>query len=87
VVQAEVCFPLLPDAEQRLLRVSVHPMSNPRSNRAIAHLLEQLNAAEFTDPGINLRIIDSIAGQATTADSAPDQNPVDQEFRGYSGRK
>jgi hypothetical protein len=32
----------LPDREQGLLRVDVHPMSNPRSNRAIEHLLEQL---------------------------------------------
>jgi hypothetical protein len=33
---------LLPDVEQQVLRVHVHPMSNPRSNRAIAHLLEHL---------------------------------------------
>ena len=31
---------LLPDLEKRVLRVGVHPMSNPRSNRAIAHLLD-----------------------------------------------
>jgi hypothetical protein len=70
---------LLPDGEQRLLRVSVHPMSNPRSNRAIAHLLDHLNAAEFTYPGTNLRLVYSIAGQAAPANSAPDQNPADQE--------
>src|SRR5262249_23942805 len=70
---------LLPDLGQRLLRVDVHPMSNPRSNRAIAHLLDQLNAAEFTYPGTNLRLVYSIAGQATTADLAPDQIPADQE--------
>ena len=55
---------LLPDLEQRVLRVHVHPMSNPRANRAIAHLLEHLNAAEFTYPGTNLRLVYSIAGQA-----------------------
>ena len=71
---------LLPDVEQGLLRVQVHPMSNPRSNRAIAHLLEHLNAAEFTYPGTNLRLIYSIAGEAETSNSAPDQNPADQEF-------
>jgi hypothetical protein len=54
-------------------------MSNPRSNRAIAHLLEHLNAAEFTDPGTNLRLIDSIAGEAETPELAPHQNPADQE--------
>jgi hypothetical protein len=70
---------LLPDLEQRLLRVSVHPMSNPRSNRAIAHLLEQLNATEFIYPGTNLQLVYSIAGQTATGDSAPDQNPLDQE--------
>ena len=62
---------LLPDLEQRVLRVQVHPMSNPRSNRAIAHLLEHLNAAEFTYPGTNLRLIYSIAGDAETSELGP----------------
>ena len=66
---------LLPDLEQGVLRVQVHPMSNPRSNRAIAHLLEHLNAAEFTYPGTNLRLVYSIAGQAETPNLAPHQNP------------
>ena len=70
---------LLPDLEQRVLRVQVHPMSNPRSNRAIAHLLDHLNAAEFTYPGTNLRLIYSIAGQAETANLVPHQIPADQE--------
>ena len=71
---------LLPDVEHGLLRVQVHPMSNPRSNRAIAHLLEHLNAAEFTYPGTSLKLIYSIAGLPETSNSAPDQNPADQEF-------
>jgi hypothetical protein len=70
---------LLPDPEQRLLRVDVHPMSNPRSNRAIAHLLDQLNAAEFTYPGTDLRLVYAIASQAATANLAPNQIPADQE--------
>jgi hypothetical protein len=70
---------LLPDLEQGILRVQIHPMSNPRSNRAIAHLLDQLNAAEFTYPGTNLRLVYSIAGQAETPKLAPHQNPADQE--------
>src|SRR5439155_12114618 len=37
---------LFPDAGR--LEVRVHPRSNPRLNRAIAHLLEQLNAAAMT---------------------------------------
>ena len=71
---------LLPDLEQGILRVHVHPMSNPRANRTIAHLLKHLNAAEFTYPGTNLRLVYSIAGEAETHDLAPDQNPADQEF-------
>jgi hypothetical protein len=70
---------LLPDVECGLLRVQVHPMSNPRSNRAIAHLLEHLNATEFTYPGTNLRLVYSIAGNTDTPNSDPYQNPTDQE--------
>jgi hypothetical protein len=71
---------LLPDVEQQVLRVHVHPMSNPRSNRAIAHLLEQLNAAEFTYPGTSLQLVYSIAGEAENPNLAPHQNPADQEI-------
>jgi Transposase protein len=71
---------LLPDLEGRMLRVQVHPMSNPRANRAIAHLLEHLNAAEFTYPGTSLQLVYSIAGEAEITNSAPQQNPVDQEI-------
>jgi Transposase protein len=70
---------LIPDLAKGVLKVLVHPMSNPRSNRAIAHLLDHLNAAQFTYPGTNLRLVYSIAGQAGDAESAPDQNPADQE--------
>jgi hypothetical protein len=55
-------------------------MSNPLSNRAIAHLLEHLNAAEFTYPGTSLKLIYSITGLPETSNSAPNQNPADQEF-------
>ncbi len=70
---------LLPDLEQGILRVQIHPMSNPRSNRAITHLLGHLNAAEFTYPGTHLRLVYSIAGQAETPDLVSMQNPADQE--------
>jgi hypothetical protein len=70
---------LLPDPAQGILRVQVHPMSNPRSNRAITYLLEHLNTAEFTYPGTNLRLVYSIAGQAEMPSLAPDQNPPNQE--------
>ncbi len=71
---------LLPDVEQQVLRVHVHPMSNPRSNRAIAHLLDHLNAAEFTYPGTSLRLVYSLLGRAETPNSVPHQNPADQEI-------
>jgi hypothetical protein len=70
---------LVPDLEQEVLRVHVHPMSNPRSNRAIAHLLEHLNAAEFSYPGTNLQLVYSIAGDTETPNLAPHQNPANQE--------
>jgi hypothetical protein len=70
---------LVPDVEQQVLRVHVHPMSNPRSNRAIAHLLEHLNAAEFTYPGTSLQLVYSITSEAETPSLAPHQNPADQE--------
>jgi hypothetical protein len=70
---------LLPDVEQRVLRVHVHPMTNPRANRAIAHLLEHLNAAEFTYPGTSLQLVYAIAGQPEIPHLAPDQIPADQE--------
>ena len=70
---------LLPDLEQEILRVQIHPMSNPRSNRAIAHLLAHVNAAEFTYPGTDLRLVSSIAGEAETPNLVPHQIPADQE--------
>jgi hypothetical protein len=70
---------LLPDGEQRVLRVQIHPMANPRSNRAITHLLAHLNAAEFTYPGTELQLVYSIAGQAESSNLVSPQNPADQE--------
>jgi hypothetical protein len=71
---------LVPDLEQQVLHVQVHPMSNPRSNRAIAHLLEHLNAAEFPYPGTDFRLVYSIVGLVDTPDLASNQNPANQEF-------
>jgi hypothetical protein len=42
-------------------------------------LLAHLNAAEFTDPGTDPRLVDSIAGQAETPNLVSHQNPTDQE--------
>ena len=54
-------------------------MTNPRSNKAIAHLLEHLNAAEFTYPGTNLQLVYSVAVGAGSLNVASNQNPADQE--------
>jgi hypothetical protein len=53
---------LLPNTTQGVLEVCVHPMANPRSNRAIAHLLSHLNEASFTYPGTNLRLVYTMPG-------------------------
>lgn len=47
---------LHPDETEGILQVRLHTLANPRSNRAIQHLLDHLNAAEFTYPGTNLRL-------------------------------
>lgn len=47
---------LIPHAARGELEVRLHTLSNPRSNRAVEHLLEHLNAAEFTYPGTNFRL-------------------------------
>jgi hypothetical protein len=53
---------LSPDTTAGVLKVDVHAMANPRSNRAIRHLLEQLNAAEFKYPGTNLKLEYTLLG-------------------------
>jgi hypothetical protein len=62
---------LFPDVEGGVLRVQIHPMSNPRSNRAIAHLLDHLNATEFTYPGTKLQLVYSLPSEACGPSSAP----------------
>jgi transposase len=46
-----------PDGAAKVLHVRLHTLANPRSNSAIQHLLDHLNAAEFTYPGTNFRLI------------------------------
>jgi transposase len=50
-----------PDEVAGVLAVRLHTLANPRSNRAIQHLLDHLNAAEFTYPGTNLRLSYSLS--------------------------
>ena len=53
---------LSPDTTAGVLSVGVHPMANPRSNRAIEHLLDALNAAELTYPGTTLKLVYTLLG-------------------------
>lgn len=48
---------LSPDTKAGVLTISVHSMANSRSNRAIDHLLGELNAAELTYPCTNLKLV------------------------------
>jgi transposase len=47
---------LVPHSDTNVLEVRIHTMANPRSNRAIQHLLDHLNAAECTYPGTEFRL-------------------------------
>lgn len=53
---------LHPDESRGQLEVRIHPFSNPRSNRAVEHLLEQLNASEMKYPGTTLTLTYSLIG-------------------------
>jgi transposase len=55
---------LSPDEAVGVLHVRVHTLANQRSNRAIQHLLDNLNAAEFTYPGTNLRLVYTLSSEA-----------------------
>jgi transposase len=53
---------LVPNIQEGVLRVDIHPMANARSNRAVLYLLDHLNAAAFTYPGTNLQLVYSLVG-------------------------
>jgi len=54
-----------------VLEVRLHTLANPRSNRAIQHLLDHLNAAEFTYPGTNLRLTYTPCAPSRNDDKVP----------------
>ena len=60
-----------PDKAAGVLGVRVHTLANPRSNRAIQHLLDHLNAAEFTYPGTNLRLTYTLAAPSPNDAKVP----------------
>jgi len=53
---------IIPNERLGVLEVRLHTLANPRSNRAVQHLLDHLNAAEYTYPGTNLRLLYSLSG-------------------------
>jgi hypothetical protein len=48
---------LHPDADRKELRVFLHPLAEPRMNRMAEAMLIQLDEAEFTYPGKELRMV------------------------------
>ena len=56
---------LTPDLESGELRIGLHSLSNPRSNRAIEQLLGELNASELTYPGTSLKLVYTLHGSPT----------------------
>jgi len=48
---------LLPDEIAGLLRVRLHSLANPRSNRALAALCQALTATETRFPGTKLQLV------------------------------
>ena len=55
---------LSPDLAAGTLTIRVHSMSNPRSNRAIEHLLTELNNTESNYPGTTLKLVYQLVGMA-----------------------
>jgi transposase len=71
---------ILPDLENDVLEVRVHAMANPRSNRAIQHLIAHLNDTAMAYPGTKLRLNFSFAAPPTDTIQVPNQFPADQEI-------
>ena len=56
---------LIPTPETNELEVRVHSLANPRTNRAIEHLLRELNTASVTYPGTKLRLVYYLVGASS----------------------
>ena len=66
---------VIPHSDTKVLEVRIHTLANPRSNRAVQHLLDHLNAAECTYPGTEFRLSYTLGEpeNGVTTDSARDQ--------------
>lgn len=60
-----------PDETAGVLKVRLHTLASPRSNLATQHLLDHLNAAEFTYPGTNLRLTYTLSAATSAGVLAP----------------
>lgn len=70
---------ILPDEDAKTLTVQVHPLANPRANRAIQHLLQYLNEAEITYPCTDLRLTYTLIGAEETQNWGQNEIRPDQE--------
>ncbi len=48
---------ILPDAENKILRIKVHGASRPAANRSLQSLFEKLNETEIIYPGTDMRLM------------------------------
>lgn len=55
---------IIPEPDAQRLRVRLHSLANPRSNQAVAHLCETLNALGIHYPGTTLTLVYEPAGVA-----------------------
>jgi hypothetical protein len=62
---------ITPHCHSKVLEVRIHTLANPRSNRAIQHLLDHLNTAECTYPGTDPSVVAVLAVLATTVLGGP----------------
>lgn len=56
---------IIPLPETNEMEVCVHSMANPRTNRAIEHLLQELNTPPVTYPGTKLRLVYLLVGASS----------------------
>jgi hypothetical protein len=54
---------ILPDSENKLLRVKVHAASRPAANKLLRELFEKLNESEIIYPGTDMQLVYEIAGE------------------------
>lgn len=64
---------LLPDPENRTLRVRLHSLANRSSDSAVAHLCSELNQTETIFPGTELRLVYEVLSRPDAATPTPEE--------------